>query len=239
MKTLSFLPLLLLIAMLGACSRENPSGPSPTATVDRLRRVTAKAEPGTWKDEVDVAVGGRVFSLVGFGLALAPVEDRVRDLYPVIRAACEVAVSVHRRRHSDADADADADGGRRWMDSVTEEMEGEGWHPMVMVRDGGEGVAVFLPMAWDGKGDLTVCVVVREEHELVLVSARVDPEPVLEFVRTSGVLKESGPLSGTRDRAHLDAVPRLGTGSASTHVRRPNVAAPRDADNGIDGIGGW
>lgn len=206
MKTLSCLPLLLLIVVLGGCRRENPTGPSPTATVDRLRRVTAKSEPGTWMEEVDVAVGGRVFSLVGFGLALAPVEERVRDLYPVIRAAREVAVSVHRRRHSDADAD----GGRRWMDAVTEEMKGAGWQPMVMVRDGGEGVAVFLPMAWEGKGDLTVCVAVRDRSELVLVSARVDPEPVLEFVRTSGVLKQMGPLSGTRERGDLDAASPVG-----------------------------
>ena len=189
MKTLSCLPLLLLIVVLGACSRENPSGPSPTATVDRLRRITARAEPGTWQEEVDVAVGGRVFSLVGFGLALAPVEERVRDLYPVIRAAREVAVSVHRRRQSDADAD----GGRRWMDAVTEQMQGEGWHPMVLVRDSGHGVGIFLPAAWTGEGDLTACVVVRDRGELVLVSARVDPEPMLEFVRTSGVLKELGP----------------------------------------------
>ncbi len=184
-----------------------------------------------------MAVGGRVFSLVGFGLALAPVEERVRDLYPVIRAAREVAVSVHRRRQSDADADAD--GGRRWMDAVTEQMQGEGWHPMVLVRDSGHGVGIFLPAAWTGEGDLTACVVVRKEHELVLVSARVDPEPLLEFVRTSGVLKQLGPLSRTGDRAHPDAVPRLGARSTSMHVRRPDVAAPGDGDNGMDGIGGW
>ena len=73
--------------------------------------------------------------------------------------------------------------GIRLLDAVSEKLGGLEWERVVGVMDGEQTVAVFLPAGWDGMGDVTCCVLVRGARELVMVSARMDPRPLIELAR--------------------------------------------------------
>ena len=60
-------------------------------------------------------------------------------------------------------------------------MEARGWNRLVGVLQADELVAVYAPREPDSARDVSVCVVVLHERELVLVRVRADWEPLLEL----------------------------------------------------------
>lgn len=177
--------LLLLAVVLTGCGEPAVSGPAPIATLKSLRPVVASAEPGRWVEKLELSVTGRVFPMVGLGMKLTSVDPRVARL---IRGAREVAVQVYERRSGPVVALTDGiPGAQRLLESVSAELSGMQWERVVAVLDGAQAVGVFLPAGWDGVGDVTCCLLVREAKDLVLVSARMDPRPLIELARESGV----------------------------------------------------
>lgn len=172
---------LLLAAVLTGCGKPVVSGPSPIATLDLLRPVVAETESGRWVEKVEVAVKGRFFPVVGLGMRLTSVDPRIARL---VRGASEVAVRVYERRPAPlAVKPGGLPTGRLLLDTVSERLVGLEWERVVGVMDGDQTVAVFLPAGWDGLGDVTCCVLVRGARELVMVSARMDPRPLIELAR--------------------------------------------------------
>ena len=172
---------LLLAAVLVGCGKPAISGPSPIATLDFLRPVVAETESGRWVEKLEVAVTGRFFPVVGLGMKLTSVDPRIAQL---VRGASEVALRVYERRSGPVAVKLGGlPSGRRLLDAVSEKLGGVEWERVVGVRDGEQTVAVFLPAGWDGLGDVTCCVLVRGARELVMVSARMDPRPLIELAR--------------------------------------------------------
>jgi hypothetical protein len=172
---------LLLAAVLTGCGKPAISGPSPIATLDLLRPLIAETESGRWVERLEVAVTGRFFPVVGLGMKLTSVDPRIARL---VRGASEVAVRVYERRSGPVAVKLGGlPTGRLLLDTVSERLVGLEWERVVGVRDGEQTVAVFLPAGWDGLGDVTCCVLVRGARELVMVSARMDPRPLIELAR--------------------------------------------------------
>lgn len=172
---------LLLAAVLTGCGKPAISGPSPIATLDLLKPVISETDSGRWVERLEVAVTGRFFPVVGLGMKLTSVDPRIARL---VRGASEVAVRVYERRSGPVAVKPGGGAiGRLLLDTVSERLVALEWERVVGVMEGEQVVAVFLPAGWDGLGDVTCCVLVRGVRELVMVSARMDPRPLIELAR--------------------------------------------------------
>lgn len=145
--------------------------------VRSLRQAAMAASPGTWERRIEFGVG-RLPTLVVQGLArLIPVsvDPRARAAIDAVHSA---DVGIYERRPEAPAQDVEAT-----LREIRGTMERRGWEPAVLVRDGGELVAVFVPsQAPPTETRVSAAVLVLSGSEMVLVSARADVQPLLDEV---------------------------------------------------------
>lgn len=136
---------------------------------------SAGSEPG-WSRIVEVSVGRGTFGLARFVTQFTPVPPEARQ---ALRAARSASVGVYQWRGADLAAMRS-----RMAGAPTEiRVGGRDWTRVVTVRDGGESVVVLTPSD-ASEGDLVeLCVLVLADEHLVVVNARVDPEPLSDLVQ--------------------------------------------------------
>lgn len=86
----------------------------------------------------------------------------------------------------------------RDLDTLVKEadrrMEKQGWERAVLVRERGNLVAIYNKTNVRRAEDLRVCVLVVEDREIVMVSARADLRPVIQYLQDSGKWPKGGLL---------------------------------------------
>lgn len=137
-----------------------------------LRRSALTAMPGSWTPQVELSVGLVPALLARAGLSFV---DLPPEAQAALRAFRGADVGVYRRSSAAPETAA-----RDALTRVTRDLEQQGWEPAVRVHEGRETVAVFVPRD-DRPTDLRAAVMVLDGDQMVLVSARIRPEPLLEL----------------------------------------------------------
>lgn len=147
-----------------------------------LRHAVLAAEPDQWQTTVELGVGRLPSWIARTGLRLAAEPlDLPPEALAAITAFRSADVGVYRRTTPLPDsqqprlATALAD-----LDTV---MARRGWEPTVSVQDKDQCVRIFTPRNLHNPHDLRACVLVLDREQLVVVSARVDPEPLIELAQ--------------------------------------------------------
>ena len=60
-------------------------------------------------------------------------------------------------------------------------MDEHGWERMIVVMNRDELIAIYTPRDTTDTGEIELCLAVVHHHEMVIVSGRADPTPLLEF----------------------------------------------------------
>lgn len=143
-----------------------------------LRQAALSAAPGRWDRQFEIGIGRLPVLLAKAGLGFLPLEPEVRAALASFESA---DVSIYER-HSEAAAVAPGDGpAPDLLASVSAAMARQGWEPVVRVRDGQDTIGVFVPTDAGRSTRLRACVLVLDRNDLVIVSARANPEPLIQL----------------------------------------------------------
>jgi hypothetical protein len=142
-----------------------------------LRQTVFAAAPGQWDRQFELGVGR-----IPVALARAGALRFIPDLDPIARAGIRSLergdVGVYRRVTGPSSMGL-SDG---TLGKARETMARRGWEPLVMVQDGDQSVAVFLPSGTSHADRLDVCVLVVDHEQLVLVSGSIQTAPLFEVL---------------------------------------------------------
>jgi len=140
-----------------------------------VRHAVFAAAPDEWTPEFEFGVGRLPALLARSGIRLAQSHlDLPPEALAGVAAFRSADVGIYRRSHDSRDlSQAQA------MEGVVHAMQQRNWEPVVSVQDGDECVQVFVPKSMDSHRDTQACVFVMEKDQLVIVSARLDLEPLL------------------------------------------------------------
>ncbi len=138
-----------------------------------LRHEVFAASPGEWERQFEFGVGALPSLLARAGLHFVDLEPEARVAIDGFRSA-DVGV-YHRRVAATGNSQTEA------LTRVDTLMARRGWEPLVSVQDGDQAVRVFLPESLSSLSRLRACVFVMDGDQLVIVSARVDAEPLADL----------------------------------------------------------
>jgi hypothetical protein len=149
---------------------------------DVLRRQIARSTGASWETKVQLNIGRVTVAALRGGLSFSG-NGEIAEARRALKGLRRASVGVYRlsdpdTRWSQAQLLRDADA----------KMQRRGWSRMVGVLDGDDTVMIYVPEHTDDPRK--VCVAVVSGHELVVVSAVLNPEELYELmVRHAG----SGP----------------------------------------------
>ena len=156
----------------------------PSGEVRAVRDIALAAAPGQWERQVEFGVGRLPTWVAKKALAFADLEPEARLAIQAFRGA-DVAVyervGAQSRGKGAEGGGAVDDRAARMSDEVRSLMEDRGWESVVQVQDKGELVGVFMPKSEIRGSEMRVCVVVMDRSDLVIASARIDAEPLVEL----------------------------------------------------------
>ncbi len=138
-----------------------------------LRDSLLQSAPAPWTKTIELSVGSFTCSLARLVTAFFDLPPEARAAIRAARGA-EVAVYTQPPREvcgNQVDMLSEAD----------RVMENRGWDRIAGVVSHHELVAIYLPKKLRSPRDLRVCVAVLERGQLVVVSARSNLEPLLDF----------------------------------------------------------
>jgi hypothetical protein len=147
------------------------------------------------KKQIALNVGGWTFGIGNMIARLANAPEEVRAALNTMRG---VDVAVYRL----ATAANPQNVGTLLREADTR-MEKRGWTRTVLVRQSDQTVAVYTRENSSNPTDLRVCALVVDTRNLVMVSARMDLKPGLEFLgKNHGLKQELNPdLSWSEGKA--------------------------------------
>jgi len=158
--------LLLLPLLATGCFR-------PSSSTRTLRDCVMAAAGEGWVAEIELGVGPLTFGLARGGARFVELPDEARIVLRSMRGA---DVGIYRYFGVERPK-----AGAELLPSVNQKMVERGWERLVAVMDGRETVAVYVPADLDARDQLRLCVLVVDESEMVIVSARGNPEPLIRL----------------------------------------------------------
>jgi hypothetical protein len=143
-----------------------------------LRHATLTATPDTWERKFEFGIGRLPVWLAQAGLSFVPLEPEARAAVDALRSA---DVALYQKRPGSPDPDPNT-----LLTNVQTAMEKDGWEPVVIVHDGRETVAIFIPTR-PAPVDSAVraTLLVLDGSDLVMASVRADLAPILDAVLAS------------------------------------------------------
>jgi hypothetical protein len=159
-----------ILAALGVASYFYVSSP-----VQALRRSVMETVPGHWDKKIAINVGWMTTAVIRFGAGFVPMKPEPRAALDAVRGA-EVGIYKHE------------DGSPRQDYSATlaladKSMARRGYMRLVGVTQRGKLVAIYLPRGERVKKVVDCCVLVLDEENMVIVSARAKVQPLLDLAR--------------------------------------------------------
>jgi hypothetical protein len=155
-------------------------------TVTRLVRIDRATSQ--LRDEIVQSVDLPVRSRVQLNLGPAVLLPArfffkfVEEIPPEARLALSAARRVSIGIYS-IDTDGSGIDQNALLDSATGKMNARDWNLAVSVRDGNEAVMVYLPREWSLEDEVKVWVAVCDRSQLVLVSAGLRVEPLMQLAK--------------------------------------------------------
>jgi hypothetical protein len=142
-----------------------------------LRSSVMESVPGKWNQQIAVNVGGWTLGLVRFGSSFFNLPPEAKAALQFLQGA---EVGVYELQGSSPTLNYS-----RVLTAADQSMKKRGWERIVGVVQGRQLVAVYMPRALSGIKQMECRVVVLDEHDLVVVSARGNPESLLALVRNA------------------------------------------------------
>ncbi len=146
---------------------------SLSADAASVRRGVMKASGAEWDKQIELGVGPFLFSGVRAGLAFVKLPPEARAALRAVRGA---EVGVYRRHEPGLRLNPAA-----MLSAADAAMTARGWDRVVGVTDPREMVAIYMPKAVRSARDVKTCLVVVDEREMVVVSARGNLESLLDL----------------------------------------------------------
>lgn len=144
-----------------------------TGDTAALRAAVLASGPARWDRQFDVGVGWLMLTLGRVGLSFIDLPAEARAAIQAVRRA---EVSIHRHRLDTPAADP-----ATLLAAAERAMSRRGWERIVTAQERGELVVVFVPTDMDSARQARFTVLVAQEDELVIASARANLEPLIEL----------------------------------------------------------
>lgn len=173
---------LLSILCLGTAGCFNISGETEALRNGLVKSVGAECEP-----EIEIGIGALTLDLARASLSFLELDADAQTALSAIRGG-DVGI-YHLRPREQPFRHA------QMLLAADKAMSARGWDRIVGVVNPREFVAIYSPQDARTGNDVKLCVIVFERNKLIVVSARSNPEPLLNLA-----------LSKTRGR-HLGASP--------------------------------
>ena len=143
-----------------------------------LRNELTQASGTKWRKQIGLNVGSITLGVVRGGLSFAKLDPKAHEVLRAARGLDGVEVGLYELNSGSRAPD------RAAMFTVADKVMGDrGWERVVGVLNGDQMVGVFLPAGITSSNRMKCCVVVLDGRQLVLVSARADLKPLLEWLR--------------------------------------------------------
>ena len=138
-----------------------------------LRNSLIKSSGVEWRRRIALNAGGLPLSAVRAGLSFVKLDAGARAALQSVRSA---EVGVYQLPSGAKPPDRAA-----MLAAADAAMAGRGWDRVVGVMDGQDLVAVYLPDEIASARRMKCCVMVFDGREMVVVSARANLEPLIEY----------------------------------------------------------
>ena len=174
--------LLLFLILPVVCASGIASYLHLSSPTQALRSAVMESVPGQWHKRFAVNVGCLTLGLVRFGSSFfhLPPEPRA-----ALQALSHGEVGVYHLEEPMSSPDY-----ALILKTADKSMRRRGWERIVGVAQGGQFVAVYAP-GNVGVKDMSCCVAVLNDRDLVIVSARGNLSPLLDLGRRR--LNDHGP----------------------------------------------
>lgn len=139
-----------------------------------VRDLIGLAVSGETSTQVQFSVGSGVLGLARFVVGF--IDDVPAEALRAMAAVDSASVGVYRLHETPSIEERIA-----IMNRTAENMTEDGWYRVVAVHDDDELVMIFAPDADMAAGNLQLCIVVCDQNDLVVVSARGDVEPLRDI----------------------------------------------------------
>jgi len=156
----------VLTAVVGVWSMLHASGEVAAMRDSFLESTAVDSET-----EIELSVGPMIFGMLRAGLNFVELEPEVRSALGAVRGT---SVGVYRLDCSGWDRSA-------MLAEVDAAMARRGWERLVAVLENQQCVLAYVPARIPSPRDLRLSVLVLDGDQLVVTSARVNPEPVVEL----------------------------------------------------------
>jgi hypothetical protein len=137
---------------------------------------------GEWQKQIAVNVGGLTLGALRIGLSFAHLDGEARALLESVRGV-EVGIYQSSRVVNSRDR-------VKTLASTDTAMSARGWDRAVGIIDGATLVAVYVPAEIGSPGRMKCCVMVFEGERMIVVSARINPEPLVQCLLHHPAVRE-------------------------------------------------
>jgi len=144
-----------------------------SSDVGALRDSVMKTVSAKQEKQIEIGVGPLTLNLARAGLSFVDLEPEVRKALHVVRSA---EVGVYKLRNERQRLNHAA-----MLSAADKTMTERGWDRVVGVMNRRELVAIYVPRQAGSTRNMQVCLVVVNEQEFVVASARSDLEPLMEL----------------------------------------------------------
>ncbi|MCF7764044.1 MAG: hypothetical protein K9N62_10260 [Verrucomicrobia bacterium] len=123
--------------------------------------------------KIELSIGPGVFGAARLGISFLDVEPEIRAALGSVRA---LTVGVYELQNRGTPPSKTG-----LLASADQAMDEHGWERMIVVMNRDELIAIYTPRDTTDTGEIELCLAVVHHHEIVIVSGRADPTPLLEF----------------------------------------------------------
>ena len=155
-----------------------------------LRNGLIKSSGAEWRQKIALNVGGVTMGLARAGLSLVPLDENARAALRCVRG---VEVGIYEVSGAAETPDRAA-----MLVAADKAMTARGWERVVGVMAERELVAVYVPKKNTNAQRLNCCVLVFEGRQIVLASARTNPQPLVECLLNQSALQSKMPWLAQR-----------------------------------------
>lgn len=128
---------------------------------------------GTWARKIELHVGPLTCGAIRTGLSFFHVQPEVDSVLRAVRGA-EVGIYELSSTFDSLDT-------ANLLDTADLAMSRRGWERMIGVKQESEFVAIYVPKDGCSTTSMRACLAVLNEHQLVVVSARSNLEPLVDM----------------------------------------------------------
>ena len=175
-----FAVLLFPLVVLGVIALGVASYFHPSADTRALRNGLMKASGVEWRQSIGLNIGSATLGAVRAGLSFVPLDSKARA---VVRSVRGVEVSIYELAAGTKSPDSAA-----LLDAADTVLSDRGWERLVCVLDREELVGVYVPRKAILARQMKCCVLVFDGRQMIVVSARVDAEPMLRCLQNQSNL---------------------------------------------------